>query len=222
MRKLLIDTTTVIAALCALSLTILVARREILGTAPRTSAGSREPVVIEGWDSIRAGGHHFGSPTAAVTVVEFGDFECPACKRFAPAMRAVLTAYPDDVKFVYRHWPLPYHRFARPAARAFECATAQSIVEPLYYLLYEKQDSLGLISFTELATRAGVSNIAAFEACNASSTSTPAVDVDMALALRLPLHGTPAIIVNGLYLNAVPDSARLDKVVQQALRERSR
>ncbi len=64
-----------------------------------------------------------GKRTAKVAVVEFSDLECPFCKRFHPTMKQLITAYPDDVQWVYRHFPLDsLHSKARKEAEATECA----------------------------------------------------------------------------------------------------
>ena len=59
-----------------------------------------------------------GNKNAPVTIVEFSDFQCPYCSKAQPVLEAVLKAYPEDVKLVFKNYPLPFHKQARNAARA--------------------------------------------------------------------------------------------------------
>ena len=65
-----------------------------------------------------------GPANAKVNIVEFSDFQCPFCQRANPTVEQVLKTYGDKIKFVYRHYPLPNHPNARPAAEASACAEA--------------------------------------------------------------------------------------------------
>ena len=66
-----------------------------------------------------------GDPAAKVTVIEFSDFQCPYCKRGHETMLELAKAYPKDVKFVFKHYPLPFHKQAEPASRASWAAQQQ-------------------------------------------------------------------------------------------------
>jgi protein-disulfide isomerase len=158
-----------------------------------------------------------GPQGAKVTILEFADFECPACRQFEPTLRAARAKYPSDVAVVFRHWPLPYHHFALPAARAAECANAQGRFEAMHDLLYARQDSLGLKSFASFAADAGVADTAAFDVCNRSGGPVMALAADTTDARQLGGRGTPTVVVNGLLLG-VPNGAALDKAIQDALK----
>ena len=176
---------------------------------------------VKDWTKYARQGHRLGVATAAVTIIEFGDFECPVCARFANGpLRAIRTAYPNDVQVIFRHWPLTYHRFAYPAARAAECADHQGRFEQFSSKVYEKQDSLGLLTFDQYAVASGVPDIAAFHTCNSSSGPIPSIEDDIKAALELGAKGTPTVIVQGLMLSAAPDSVGLDSLVRKALAQR--
>jgi protein-disulfide isomerase len=83
-------------------------------------------------------------------------------------------------------------------------------------MLYVRQDSLGLISFEELARRVGVQDLPRFTACTSRQTRVPAIDQGTAAAIRLHAEGTPALIINGNLLASLPDSAALDGMLSQA------
>jgi len=77
-----------------------------------------------------------GPDTAKVTIVEYSDFECPYCGRFATVMDQVLANYGDKIRFTYRHFPLSFHKSAQKAAEAFECAKDQNKAWDLYSKMF--------------------------------------------------------------------------------------
>lgn len=89
--------------------------------------------------------HALGASDAALTVVEYGDFECPSCKQAAPAVKLLLEHFAGRVRFVYRHFPLEeVHPHALHAALAAEAAGAQQKFWQMYDLLFEHQNRLKL------------------------------------------------------------------------------
>lgn len=206
-------------ALCAIAMTILVARREI---GPTTG---RDPVSVanhpvENWQRISGEGRRFGAVDAPVTLVEFADFQCPVCGRFSrSALRGARAVFGDSLAIVFRHWPLPYHPFASPAARASECAAAQGRFMEFADTLFAHQEDLGRTSFTDFAEVAGVPDTGAFATCSRETGSIASIERDTKAALGLKGRGTPTIIVNGEMLGGVPDSLQLDQIVRQALAE---
>jgi protein-disulfide isomerase len=150
-----------------------------------------------------------------VKIVEFGDYECSACQAFHKGMKAMLAKYPKDVQFVFRHFPLEYHVHARPAIRAAECAGEQGVYFAYHNAIFENPTRLG--DWSELAVIAGVADTRAFEECVSATTPLPAIGRDLEIADRLGVTGTPAVIVNGVYLGQWPDSSRLDKLIVKAI-----
>lgn len=89
--------------------------------------------------------HMLGPSDARVTVVEYGDFECPNCKQAAPAVKLILKRFSDKLRFVYRHFPLEeVHPHALHAALAAESAGGQGKFWPMHDLLFENQSHLKL------------------------------------------------------------------------------
>lgn len=104
-------------------------------------------------EPVRATDHVLGPQHAAVTVVEYGDFECPNCKQAAPAVKLLLERFANRVRFVYRHFPLQeVHPHALSAAEAAECAGAQGKFWPMHDQLFNHQPHLSL---HQLETYAG-------------------------------------------------------------------
>src|SRR3954464_1908378 len=89
--------------------------------------------------------HNLGPSHAAVTVVEYGDFECPNCKQAAAAVKLLLDRFTGKVRFVFRHFPLEdVHSHALHAAEAAECAGAQGRFWPMHDRLFDNQQHLKL------------------------------------------------------------------------------
>ena len=87
--------------------------------------------------------HQSGAEHARVTIVEYGDFECPNCKMAAPTPKLLLEAYPGRLRFIFRHFPLEEaHPHALAAAEASEAAAAQGAFWSMHDLLFEKQGHL--------------------------------------------------------------------------------
>ncbi|HEV7392350.1 MAG TPA: DsbA family protein [Burkholderiales bacterium] len=94
-------------------------------------------------DPVTAADHVIGPSRAAVTIVEYGDFECPNCKQAAPAVKLMLERFAGRVRFVYRHFPLEeVHPHAVHAAEAAECAAGQGRFWQMHDLLFANQNHL--------------------------------------------------------------------------------
>ncbi|MGH8231658.1 MAG: DsbA family protein [Steroidobacteraceae bacterium] len=103
---------------------------------------------------VNAVDHARGPVHAPVTVVEYGDFECPNCKQAAPAVKLLLERFAERVRFVFRHFPLEeVHPHALAAAETAECAAAQGRFWPMYDLLFEHQLQLKTQQLHEYAVQ---------------------------------------------------------------------
>ena len=92
---------------------------------------------------ISAVDHLLGASHAPVTIVEYGDFECPNCKQAVPAVKLLLERYAGRIRFAYRHFPLEeVHPHAMLAAEAAECAGSQGKFWEMHDLLFENQAHL--------------------------------------------------------------------------------
>lgn len=207
-----------VAVGCALVSTALSVRRELFSAAGVGASAPAAEIRIDDWAQYTRGGHRRGPVAAPVTIVEFADFECPACQQFARnALPAALQKYGQQVSHIFRHWPLPQHRFAYPAARAAVCASRQGKFTEFHDAIYAAPDSLGFIAFSELALRAGVADTTAFNLCNSQQGTVPEIESDIIAAKNVGANGTPTILVNGLLIRGAPDSLSLFKVIDEAL-----
>lgn len=174
------------------------------GTAPGTEISIRS--VDAKNDNIR------GAKDAKVTIVEYSDFECPFCKNFHNTMKQVISAYPNDVRWVYRHYPLDgLHKQARQEALASECAGEQGKFWEFADLILQEttsNDGLDLVKLPEYAKRVGV-NVTKFNECLNSSKYAAAVQEDERDAAGAGARGTPYSVLIGPNGQKVPLSGAL-------------
>ena len=158
----------------------------------------------------------WGPPAASVTIVEFADFECPACKDSLPVLRQLRDLYKDQVRLVYRDFPLSSHPQARPAAEAAHCAYEQGKFWAYHDALFAQAPDLKTSDYVTLADRLGL-NPAEFTACLAGTRPKAAVARDLADAQGLGLSGTPTFFVNGRYLSGFQSLETLRRHVDREL-----
>src|SRR5438445_4516573 len=104
--------------------------------------------------AVNPSDHHLGASHAAITVVEYGDFECPNCKQAAPAVKLLLERFPGRLRVVWRHFPLEeVHQHALQAALAAEVAAGQGKFWPMHDLLFDNQRHLKLPQLRGYAQR---------------------------------------------------------------------
>ena len=141
--------------------------------------------------------HVRGSATAPVTLVEYGDYECPYCGRTHPVVGKLRETLGDRLRFVFRHFPLDsVHPRARHAAEAAEAAGAQDRFWEMHDLLYENQEDLGDEALRRLAAEVGL-DLERFEEDLAERWHAPRVREDRLGGERSGVDGTPAFFVNG-------------------------
>jgi protein-disulfide isomerase len=199
-------------------LTGLVARRE-LRVAAHQSPSSVPPArrLIDGWTDAQADGQVIGAVNGRVTLVEFSDFQCPYCGYFYNTLVSLIAEFPDDLRVVYRHYPLQsIHPQARAAAVASECAARQSAFEPYYHALFKGQGMLPLSPWIALAHTVGLDTVT-FGDCLRSPLTAGRLASDSVMVVRLGLHGTPTVIVDGWELPGTPTREAVRAVIMEAL-----
>jgi protein-disulfide isomerase len=138
-----------------------------------------------------------GPKDAKVTIIEFSDFECPYCSKGYETMEAVMKAYPKDVKVVFKHYPLPFHKEATPAAKASWAAQQQGKFWEFHDELFKNQDKLGDAFYTATATKLGL-DMKKFDADRKSAAAEKAVEEDAEVGQKNGIQGTPGFFVNGV------------------------
>jgi protein-disulfide isomerase len=212
---------TATLVVCAVVTTGLVARREFFSPAAPPFQAEQKPRQVNDWHMLLDRGVRIGPADAPVQLLEFADLECPFCASFHRDLNRLRARYPAEVALTYVHFPLPIHRFAKPAARVVECARDQARFEAMQDVLFAQQDAFGLKTWAEFAREAGVPDIPAFEACARKTEPVPAIVSGEALAKALDVQGTPTVIVNGWRLGRPPSAEELDAMVKAILAGKS-
>lgn len=135
----------------------------------------------------------YGNEDAKITIVEFSDFECPFCQKHHPTIKDFVDSN-DDVKWVFKHFPLNSHPQAKPASIAAECAHEQGKFFEYVADLFENQKSLASNYYTELASELGLDQ-SKFEACLESDEAATKVNSDYQMGIAAGVTGTPATII---------------------------
>lgn len=172
------------------------------------------PVEVEGLDDpqalvARAEGVTLGDPNAPLKLVEFGDYQCPACKMFALQVKPVLMEKYIDIgklQLVYYDFPLSGHPHSFIAARAVRCAGAQERFWDYHDFIFSRQDTWSpkanvVDDFVDYAGEVGLDE-AQFESCLKSDQFAEMVSANLRLGEQLGVTGTPTVILNG---RNVPD-----------------
>lgn len=168
--------------------------------------------------------HVRGSETAVVTVVEYEDFQCPACAQYYPIIERLLAEDASTtMRLVFRHFPLQQHANAIPAAHASEAASNQGKFWEMYSMLYEKQDEWqGLTdakeTFVSYAKALGLDTVK-FAADMELPATSERVLSDYRSGVSAKVGGTPTFFVNGKQITTPQTYEQFKEILQKAATE---
>ena len=166
--------------------------------------------VTEGRDHVQ------GPADAPLTLVEYGDYECPYCGAAYPIIKEVQARMGDQLRFVFRNFPISTsHPHAEHAAEAAEAASAQSRFWPMHDLLYENQQRLGDQDLHAYAERLGL-DLERFDHELAEHVHAGRVHDDFLTGVRSGVNGTPSFYINGARHNGSFDIETLLTALQRA------
>ena len=166
---------------------------------------------------VRPDSHLTGNASAPLTIVEFGDFECPACGLSEDAARQIRAQYGDRIRFVFRQFPLTrIHPQAEKAAEASECAGEQGKFWEGVEKLYANQADLSVDALKRYAAELGL-NQNRFDQCLDSSETAERVKQDLADGRALGVHGTPTYFIGRKMIFRPLDYATFSMLVDQEL-----
>ncbi len=163
-----------------------------------------------------------GAIAPTVTMIEFSDFQCPACKAYHPIVKQLLDSYPTQLQLVYRQYPLTQsHPNAFAAAMAAEAAGAQNKFYPMHDLLFEYQEEWSplpnpTVKFEEYATQLGL-DMDQFKKDSRSSAGKAKVKRQKATGDALRIRGTPTFFVNGNTFDNPTSIEEFKKIIDQAI-----
>lgn len=191
-----------------------------------------DPSSGSGNGTASATNHAKGSNAKNVTLVEYGDFQCPVCSMYEPTVQEVYKKYQNDIKFQFRHFPLQQiHANAFAASRAAEAAGLQNKFWEMHDQLYLNQNAWSSVSdpvstFTQYAKNLGI-NTDQFKTDFNSKKVNDAVNADIAAGNKLKVSGTPTFYLNGKSLELkdlvgsdnAPSLEKFSEAIDAAIKE---
>jgi protein-disulfide isomerase len=188
----------------------------------RTPSSPAAPVAAEGTEGPTRlevsvdDDPSLGPADAPITIVEFSDFNCPYCKKWHTQIYPqLMAAYPDQIRFVYRDFPITSEE-SLAAAQAANCAGEQDAYWQFHDSLLSGGLDLGREAYTQYATRLGL-DVEALLACLDSGKYIDEVEADARYAAGLGVSGTPTFFINGLPLVGAQPLTEFQAVIESEL-----
>jgi len=203
----------------SLSVSQFIADALASGASPSDIKDNLEPLV----DALRPreiniqGRPVYGNERAPVTVVVFADFECPHCRQEAPVLRQAIDQFRGRAKLVYKHFPLSGHVRAKAAAIATVAAMEQGKFWEMHDMVFENQTTLEDADLRRFAQKIGL-DMARFDAAYKAKSGQQLVEEDRSEGEKLDISGTPAVFVNGRYMNQYLFGGTITGWIDDALR----
>jgi protein-disulfide isomerase len=171
--------------------------------------------------ALTATDHSQGDPQSALSLIEYGDYECPACIQAEPLTRHLVDTYGDRLRFVFRHYPqVEVHPHAELAAEAAEAAAAQGKFWPMHHLLFAQKHHLEMPALVGYAQDAGL-DMRRFHGEMAERIYLQRVQEYRRVAEQSGVRGTPSFFVNRRHVDVSFGFGRLEEAIHRALASRT-
>ena len=157
-----------------------------------------------------------GPVDAPIVLVEFSDFQCPFCQRATGTLVELIERYEDQIRFVYKDYPLPSHPDAFKAAEAGNCAHEQGMFWEFHDKMFVSQDALDVPSLTGYASELGL-DATAFSSCLAEGRYTQRVQQDIQIGQRYGVSSTPTVFINGRPVEGAVPIEAFDQIILEEL-----
>ena len=187
--------------------------REIMKNAPKHQQVDDSPVFVDAGNSYAR-----GPENAPVQIIIFSEFQCPFCGRAEPTLDEVRKKYGDQVRFVFKNFPLAFHKDAKLASEAALAAGAQGKFWEMHDILFQNQKALGRGDLSDYAKQIGL-DVAAFDRDLDSHRFAAQVESEMKQGEEAGVDGTPAFFINGKRLVGAQPFTAFDAAIQKALKE---
>ncbi|HXJ19102.1 MAG TPA: thioredoxin domain-containing protein [Polyangia bacterium] len=196
----------------------LATRDKTGGDAAAATTAAAGPTAGDGVDRVRVplDGPMKGPANAKVTIVEFSDFQCPFCGRVIPTVQQIEKNYPNDVRLVFIHNPLPFHPNAEPAAEAAVAAGEQGKFWEMHDKLFANQNNLQRADFEKYAQEIGL-DMNKFKAALDSHAGKKKVDGDLAVGKQVGVQGTPNFYIDGRNVQGAQPYEEFKKVIDDEI-----
>lgn len=164
-----------------------------------------------------------GKASAPITIVAYSDFQCPFCSRAENNMEEVRKKYPDQVKYLFKHFPLGFHPLAMPAAKAYEAIALQSKEKAMKFQdeLFANQRGLGSEkeAFIEAMAKKVGADVARMKKDMESEKVTRLVNQDIEEGKAMGVRGTPAFLVNGIFVSGARPASDFNMIIERILKD---
>jgi len=214
-----IQAATAVLAVVAAGAGVVLAGRSVQASREAAAADSLAWAAAPRFDVAVTGRPTRGPAEAPVIIVEFTDYLCPFCRRFATeTLPAVLATYGNRVRYVVRNFPVqPVNQLALPAALAVECAHRQGRFWEYRDALFRDAPPLDAGQLLAHAAPAGLDS-AAFARCVAGRATQRLVEQDLLDAWSYGVSGTPTFFINGRRFRGLRSKEQLDRLIGYAMR----
>jgi protein-disulfide isomerase len=187
--------------------------------ASKWGQGPKQPDLLEAPVTIPTAGSPVRGPeNAAITLVEFSDFQCPYCYLAVAKLNALMNAYPGKMKLIFKEFPLETHSQADFAAQAAIAAHQQGKFWPMHDALFAHHNELSRPTIVALARDAGL-DIKRFEADVNSEATKKTVARDRQDGDKAGVEGTPSVFINGRKYNGSLDLPAIRKIIDEELKK---
>ena len=187
--------------------------QETKGEAERMEKQFANPVKIDiGSSPVK------GPENAKITIVEFSEFQCPYCRMGAANVAEVLKQYPEQVKLVFKNFPLPFHAQAPAAAAAAIAAKNQGKFWEMHDKLFANQQQLGDNKYEEWAKELGL-DVEKFKADMNSEETKKIIEEEKAQGTAAGVNGTPGYFINGVALTGAQPPQAFKPIIERWLKQ---
>ncbi len=160
-----------------------------------------------------------GPANAPVTIVEFSDFQCPFCGRARPTVKQIIETYGDKVRYVFRDFPLSFHKQSLKAHEAAQCANDQGKYWEMNTKLFESQTQLDVDNLKKYAKDLGI-DAKAFDQCLDSGKFTKKIQSSIDYGSSVGVSGTPSFFVNGIPVSGARSFADFKQLIDDELKRK--
>ena len=157
-----------------------------------------------------------GPIDAPIVLVEFSDFQCPFCQRATGTLTELIDRYEDQIRFIYKDYPLPSHAQAFKAAEAGNCAHEQGMFWEFHDKMFGSQDALDVPALNSYASELGL-DATSFSACLDEGRYRQRVQQDMQIGQRYGVSSTPTVFINGRPVMGAAPLETFDQIIQEEL-----
>jgi len=181
---------------------------------PTPSASGKLDKIMQKVNTNSSNTEYGTNPNSSVTVLEFSDFECPACAMAAPEVHKLLLYYGDRINFIYKHFPAKEN--SMQAAEAAECARDQGMFWSYHDKLFESQQNLEVTDLQRYA-KIMMLDTSKFNTCFLGGKKTSKIEADFMEGVKFGIKGTPTFFINGIQLTGVQPFEEMKQIIDAEL-----